>query len=87
MHDYVTMVELVDGLREAPADHRITLVDARGRENSYTWRELHRKITVHARWLDTQGIACGDRVVVSPTNNPEVLASFLALLYLGGVPL
>ncbi len=82
-----TMVELVDRLRDADPAHGLILVDARGRELEYSWAAFHGKILAHAAWLRTQGIAQGDRIVVCPTNDPDVLASFLALLYLGAVPL
>lgn len=85
--DFKSMVALVDALKDAPKGHRITLVDARGRESSFTWREFHRKIVGHAAWLKTQGIRQNDRIIVSPTNDPDVLASFLGLFYLGAVPL
>ncbi|RMG44136.1 MAG: hypothetical protein D6718_10645, partial [Acidobacteria bacterium] len=84
---YRTLVELVDRMKLAPEEHRLELVDARGRRAVFPWRLLHRKVVCHAAWLQAQGVGRGDRVIVCPTNDPDVLASFLALLYLGAVPL
>ncbi|MDQ7007105.1 MAG: AMP-binding protein [Acidobacteriota bacterium] len=81
-----TMVDLVDRMQLASPEHRLTLVDARGRSTVFTWRDLHRKILAHASWLAAAGIQRGDRVIVCPTNDPDVLASFLALFYLGAIP-
>lgn len=85
-HDFRTMVDLVDRLKIAVPAHRLVLIDARGVETALTWREWHLKIRHHAAWLAAQGIEQGDRVLVCPTANPDVLASFLALFYLGAVP-
>ena len=82
-----TMVELVAGLAGGGEDHGLTLVDARGAERTFSWPALHRKVLVHAAALAAQGIERGDRVVVCPTNDPDVLAGFLALFHLGAVPL
>ncbi|HHN74546.1 MAG TPA: hypothetical protein ENK10_04885, partial [Acidobacteria bacterium] len=81
-----TMVDLVDRMQLAAPDHRLTMVDARGRSTVFPWRDLHRKILAHATWLAASGIKQGDRVIVCPTNDPDVLASFLALFYLGAIP-
>ncbi|UCF67267.1 MAG: AMP-binding protein, partial [Acidobacteriota bacterium] len=84
---YRTLVDLIDSLRNANPEHGLLLIDSRGREIFYSWPALHRKVRQHAARLKAEGIGRGDRVIVSPTNEPEVLASFLALFYLGAVPL
>jgi acyl-CoA synthetase (AMP-forming)/AMP-acid ligase II len=81
------MAELVTGLAHGGEDHGLTLVDARGAERDFSWPALHRKILTHAAALAAQGIGRGDRVVVCPTGDPDVLAGFLALFHLGAVPL
>ncbi|MFN7964577.1 MAG: AMP-binding protein [Acidobacteriota bacterium] len=86
-HDFRTLVDLVDRLKIASPTHRMVLIDARGVETALTWREWHLRIRHHAAWLAAQGIEQGDRVLVCPTNHPDVLASFLALFYLGAVPI
>ncbi len=82
-----TMAELVAGLARGGEDHGLTLVDARGAERAFSWPALHRKVLAHAAALAAQGIGPGDRVVVCPTGDPDVLAGFLALFHLGAVPL
>ncbi len=87
MREIRTVVDLVDRMAEAPPDHALVLVDARGRRVRFPWAELHRKVRLHAAWLAAQGIRRGDRVICCPTNDPDVVASFLGLFYLGAIPL
>lgn len=82
-----TMVDLVNRMSEVAPSHRLTLVDARGRRVVFSWNDLHRKMRRHAAWLRAHDIGPGDRVILCPTNDPDVLASFLALFYLGAIPL
>ena len=87
MPAHATLVDLVDSLERANPEHGLVLVDPRGRETRLTWRQLHRRIRRHAGWLAAQGIRQGDRVVVCPTSEPDIVISFLALVFLGAVPL
>jgi fatty-acyl-CoA synthase len=83
---FATLPELVDGLREADEGHGLSLVDVGGGTVDATWSALHARALERAGELQARGVGRGDPVLACITNEGPVLETFLALLYLGAVP-
>jgi acyl-CoA synthetase (AMP-forming)/AMP-acid ligase II len=82
-----TLAELVDALRGSPPTHRLALIDARGVERLVSWSALRHNAVRHAVWLEQQGFAPGDRLIICLTQEFELLSCFLGCLWSGVIPL
>lgn len=83
---FSTLVELLEGMRDIHPDRGIRLVSSHFREVYYPYRELYRRILFHADHLLRQDIEAGQKVVVPLTTDVDVIGSFLALIWIGAVP-
>jgi fatty-acyl-CoA synthase len=82
-----TLPHLIDDLRDAPAGHHLAWTDGRGRAREMPWRAYADEVLARAGAYAARGVRAGDRVLVCLDHDPATLGSFLALLYLGAVPL
>lgn len=84
--DFSTLVELLEGMQDIHPDRGIRLVSPHFREAYYPYRELYRRVLFHADHLLRQDIEAGQKVVVPLTTDVDVIGSFLALVWIGAVP-
>src|SRR5262245_42196573 len=83
---FSTLTELVDAARDVPPSHGVRFVSPQFRETYASYSELHRRVLFHADNLLRQDVEPGDTVVVPLTTDPDVLCSFLALIWIGAIP-
>jgi acyl-CoA synthetase (AMP-forming)/AMP-acid ligase II len=83
---FSTLIDLIAGAREVPTGRGIRLVSSRFRETFHPYSEMHRRVLFHADHLRGQDINPGDRVIIPLTTDINVICSFLALIWLGAVP-
>lgn len=86
MRDLSTLIDLVEGARDVHPARGLRIVSPRFRENYYSYAELYRRVLFQADHLRRQGIEPGQHVVVPVTTQIDVVSSFLALAWLGAVP-
>ena len=84
--DFSTLIDLLDGARDVHPSRGIRLVSAQFRESYCSYAELHRRVLFHAEHLREQDIGAGQKVVVPLTTDLDLVGSFLALIWLGAVP-
>ena len=85
-HSFSTLIDIIDATRDLHPDRGIRLVSAQFQESYYSYSDLHRRILFHAEHLRNQDIEPGDRVVVSLITDIDVICSFLALVWMGALP-
>src|SRR5262245_53965298 len=85
-HGFSTLTDLLERARDIHPDRGVRLVSSQFRETWYSYPELHRRILFHADHLRNQDIEAGQKVVVPLTTDIDVICSFLALVWLGAVP-
>ena len=83
---FSTLTDLLEGMSEIHPERGIRIVSSQFRETYYSYSELHRRVLFHADHLRNQDIEAGQKVIVPLTTDIEVIASFLALIWLGAVP-
>lgn len=80
------LVGLIRGLRNVDPERGIVFVDSRFREATYSYRELHGWVTTAARQFLDAGIRPGQTVLLALAADVDRLSAFLALAYLGAIP-
>ena len=81
-----TLTELVASLAEVPAERGVRFVSPRFEESFVPWSGLHALVLQEAAHLRDQGVAAGDRVVLPLTTDPAFASAFLAIVWLGAIP-
>ena len=81
-----TLNDLIQAAAEIPPDRGFRFVSSQFRETWISYAELHRRVLFHADHLLRQDVSPGDRVVVPLTTDPDVVCSFLALIWIGAIP-
>ncbi len=84
---YRDFIGLIRSLEGADPAKGIVLVNSRFEESFHPYAELFRRTRAIARQFRAQGVTAGQRVVVPLATDMDAIASFLALVYLGAVPL
>ena len=83
---FSTLTELVDAARDVSPSRGVRFVSPQFRETYASYSELHRRVLFHADNLLRQDVEPGDTVVVPLTTDLDVLCSFLALIWIGAIP-
>lgn len=83
---YPDFIQVIAGLEKADPRRGILLVDRKFRESTYSYQDLHRRILFLAGSFRSQGIHPGHKVLISLTATVDQICSFLALMYIGAIP-
>lgn len=81
-----TLVDILEGMREVHPERGIRFVSANFSEAYIPYAELYRRMLFHADHLRRQDVGAGQTVVVPLVTDIDVIGSFLALVWLGAVP-
>lgn len=83
---FATLIDLLEGCRDVDPRRGIRLVSSRFRETFHPWAEIFRRVHHHADRLRRNGIHPGEKVVISLSTDIDTICAFLALIWLGAVP-